>query len=53
MDPASLHAFATSEEAVPAVLALLGEGDLVLVKGSRGIRTEIVVDAILKATKET
>jgi len=53
MDSAALHAFATSEEAAPAVRALLAEGDLVLVKGSRGIRTEIVVEAILNAAKET
>lgn len=53
MPPAVIHSFATSAEAAPAVLALLGEGDLILIKGSRGIRTEIVVDAILKATKET
>ena len=53
MPPSAIHEFATSGEAASAVLALLGEGDLVLVKGSRGIRTEIVVEAILKATKET
>jgi len=45
--------FATSGEAVPAILALLGPGDLVLVKGSRGIRTDIIVEAIMKTDKET
>ncbi len=45
--------FATSCEATPAILALLGEGDLVLVKGSRGLRTDIIVEAIMKADKET
>jgi UDP-N-acetylmuramoyl-tripeptide--D-alanyl-D-alanine ligase len=45
--------FATSGEAAPAILAFLGEGDLVLVKGSRGIRTDVIVDAIMKADKET
>ena len=53
MDLAALHTFALVEEAAPAVLALLRDGDLVLVKGSRGIRTEIVVEAILTAHKET
>ena len=34
---------ATSEEAADAAMAIARPGDLVLVKGSRGIRTEVVV----------
>ena len=45
--------FATSGEAAPKIADILRDGDLVLVKGSRGIRTEAVVDAILAAGKET
>ena len=36
----------TSEEAAPAAAALVRPGDLVLVKGSRGVRTEVVADRI-------
>jgi UDP-N-acetylmuramoyl-tripeptide--D-alanyl-D-alanine ligase len=38
--------FATSEEAATAVANAVRPGDLVLVKGSRGIRTDRVVDAL-------
>ena len=38
--------FATSEEAATAVASAVRPGDLVLVKGSRGIRTDRVVDAL-------
>ena len=38
--------FETSEQAAPAVIAALGAGDLVLVKGSRGIRTDVVADRV-------
>jgi UDP-N-acetylmuramoyl-tripeptide--D-alanyl-D-alanine ligase len=48
--PASavLHV-ATSAEAADAVLPMLREGDLVLVKGSRGVRTDIVADRLKDA----
>jgi UDP-N-acetylmuramoyl-tripeptide--D-alanyl-D-alanine ligase len=38
--------FASSEEAAPAVVALVRAGDLVLVKGSRGVKTDRVVDRL-------
>ena len=38
--------FATSEEAATTVAGAVRPGDLVLVKGSRGIRTDRVVDAL-------
>jgi UDP-N-acetylmuramoyl-tripeptide--D-alanyl-D-alanine ligase len=38
--------FATSDEAAAAAAALVEAGDLVLVKGSRGIRTDRVVDRL-------
>jgi UDP-N-acetylmuramoyl-tripeptide--D-alanyl-D-alanine ligase len=38
--------FATSDEAAEAVAALVQAGDLVLVKGSRGVRTDRVVDRL-------
>ena len=37
---------ATSEEAADAVAALVRPGDVVLVKGSRGVRTDQVVDRL-------
>lgn len=53
MSPAKIHSFATSEEAARNILPLLREGDLILVKGSRGIQTEKVVETIIEAFKET
>ena len=38
--------FATSEDAAIAVAAAVHEGDVVLVKGSRGVRTDRVVDRL-------
>ena len=40
------HYFKTSEEAANAFASYVRPGDLVLVKGSRGIRTDIVVDRL-------
>jgi UDP-N-acetylmuramoyl-tripeptide--D-alanyl-D-alanine ligase len=38
---------ASSEEAAPLVAAAVRRGDLVLVKGSRGIRTDVIVDRLV------
>jgi UDP-N-acetylmuramoyl-tripeptide--D-alanyl-D-alanine ligase len=46
MPVAAVRHFATSDEAADAATALLRAGDLVLVKGSRGIRTDRVVDRL-------
>ena len=48
-----IHAFATSEEAAVQIPPLLREGDLVLVKGSRGIQTEKIVEALKEILKES
>lgn len=40
---------ATSEQAADHILATMGDGDVVLVKGSRGIRTDVVSDRIATA----
>jgi UDP-N-acetylmuramoyl-tripeptide--D-alanyl-D-alanine ligase len=40
--------FASSDEAAPAVTAALRAGDLVLVKGSRGTRCDVVADRIVQ-----
>jgi UDP-N-acetylmuramoyl-tripeptide--D-alanyl-D-alanine ligase len=48
--PASrIHRFSDSATAASAVLGLVGPGDLVLVKGSRGTRTDIVSDRLMEA----
>src|SRR5262249_18514841 len=44
--PAAVAYFETSEAAAPAVVSLLAAGDVVLVKGSRGTRTDVVADAV-------
>jgi UDP-N-acetylmuramoyl-tripeptide--D-alanyl-D-alanine ligase len=44
--------FSTSDEASARISALVEEGDLILVKGSRGIKTERVVDRLKDDFKE-
>ncbi len=46
MAAASVRYFATSDEAAAAVVALVKAGDLVLVKGSRGVKTDLVVERL-------
>ena len=41
-----VHYFASSEDAAPAVSAMLRAGDVVLVKGSRSTRTDVVADRV-------
>lgn len=41
-----VHRFGDSETAAPAVEKLVAPGDVVLVKGSRGTRTDVVVDRL-------
>jgi UDP-N-acetylmuramoyl-tripeptide--D-alanyl-D-alanine ligase len=47
MEASAVSYFETSDQAAPAVLAEIKAGDLVLVKGSRGVRTDIVADALV------
>ena len=47
MDASAVSYFETSDQAAPAVAAGVKAGDLVLVKGSRGTRTDVVVDALV------
>jgi UDP-N-acetylmuramoyl-tripeptide--D-alanyl-D-alanine ligase len=44
-DSAVLHA-ATTDEAAEAIARVMRPGDVVLVKGSRGIHTEVVADRL-------
>jgi len=46
MNRAHVRHFATSDQAADAIDAYVRDGDLVLVKGSRGIRTDVVVDRL-------
>jgi UDP-N-acetylmuramoyl-tripeptide--D-alanyl-D-alanine ligase len=41
-----IHRFTDSHQAADAIAALIAPGDLVLVKGSRGTRTDLVVDRL-------
>jgi UDP-N-acetylmuramoyl-tripeptide--D-alanyl-D-alanine ligase len=45
--PDRIQRYATAVEAAPAVARLVREGDLVLAKGSRGTRVDLVADALL------
>jgi UDP-N-acetylmuramoyl-tripeptide--D-alanyl-D-alanine ligase len=46
MSAGQLHRFATSQEAASAVAAMVRSGDVVLVKGSRGTRTDVIADRL-------
>jgi UDP-N-acetylmuramoyl-tripeptide--D-alanyl-D-alanine ligase len=46
MEPAAVAHAATSEEAARLCLERMRPGDLVLVKGSRGVRTDLVVERL-------
>jgi UDP-N-acetylmuramoyl-tripeptide--D-alanyl-D-alanine ligase len=46
MGSTHVHRFATSGEAARVVPALIRSGDLVLIKGSRGTRTDLIVDRL-------
>jgi UDP-N-acetylmuramoyl-tripeptide--D-alanyl-D-alanine ligase len=41
-----IHHFATSAAAADVIAALVQPDDLVLVKGSRGVRTDLIVDRL-------
>ena len=46
MPPSRVHYVENSKDAADLAAALVKSGDVVLVKGSRGIRTEVVVDRL-------
>lgn len=43
----AVQSFETSDEAAPQVVARVGAGDIVLIKGSQSIRTEKIVEVLL------
>jgi UDP-N-acetylmuramoyl-tripeptide--D-alanyl-D-alanine ligase len=43
-----VHFAKDSDEAASMIAAVIGEGDCLLVKGSRGVRTEKVIDALME-----
>ncbi|MHB8094506.1 MAG: UDP-N-acetylmuramoyl-tripeptide--D-alanyl-D-alanine ligase [Candidatus Aminicenantales bacterium] len=51
MDPARIVSFADSTEAAKEIGSLVGKGDLVLIKGSRGSRMEKIADALRERIK--
>lgn len=46
LDPAVVTHFQTSDQAAAPVAAMLQPGDVVLIKGSRGTRTDVVADRV-------
>jgi UDP-N-acetylmuramoyl-tripeptide--D-alanyl-D-alanine ligase len=52
LDASSVHRFADAAAAAAAIKDIVREGDLVLVKGSRGMKTETIVDALTGRGKE-
>jgi UDP-N-acetylmuramoyl-tripeptide--D-alanyl-D-alanine ligase len=49
MAPATVTYFDQSAGAAPAIAAAIRSGDVVLVKGSRGTRTDLIADRIAEA----
>ena len=52
MSAAAIHRFADAEAAAAGIAGIVRDGDLVLVKGSRGMRTEAIVDKLKARGKE-
>jgi UDP-N-acetylmuramoyl-tripeptide--D-alanyl-D-alanine ligase len=52
MDRAQILPFADSIEAAEGIVPLLRENDLVLVKGSRSMRMERIIEALKERIKE-
>jgi len=52
MNPKRIISFADSDEAAEGIVPLLRKGDLVLVKGSRGVRMERIVESLKERIKE-
>ena len=52
MSAAAIHRFDDSEAAAAVIRDIVRDGDLVLVKGSRGMKTEAVVEALKARGKE-
>jgi UDP-N-acetylmuramoyl-tripeptide--D-alanyl-D-alanine ligase len=52
MSAAAIHSFADAAAAAAAIPSIVRDGDLVLVKGSRGMRTETIVDKLKSRGKE-
>jgi UDP-N-acetylmuramoyl-tripeptide--D-alanyl-D-alanine ligase len=52
MSAAAIHLFPDSGAAAAVIVDIVRDGDLVLVKGSRGMKTEIVVQALRDRGKE-
>ena len=50
MAAAEIHRFADSRAAASFVSTIVRPGDLVLVKGSRGVRTDIVADTLMEVS---
>ena len=48
MPARAIRHVATSGDVLPLLPSIVEPGDLVLVKGSRGIRTDLVVDRLLE-----
>jgi UDP-N-acetylmuramoyl-tripeptide--D-alanyl-D-alanine ligase len=52
MSAASIHRFADAAAAAGGITGIVRDGDLVLVKGSRGMKTETIVDKLKTRGKE-
>jgi UDP-N-acetylmuramoyl-tripeptide--D-alanyl-D-alanine ligase len=52
LSAAAVHRFADAAAAAAAINGIVRTGDLVLVKGSRSMRTETIVDALVARGKE-
>jgi UDP-N-acetylmuramoyl-tripeptide--D-alanyl-D-alanine ligase len=52
MDAASIHRFNDAAAAAGGIAGIVRDGDLVLVKGSRGMKTETIVDKLRTRGKE-